>query len=87
MARSPVALRTGMTEFYFTTLVIHALYHVPQVRERLAQWQSGIDADDTGAPGKLLCGGCLLTPFRECCCVYELYFYVHGSHNHVRHHY
>ncbi|KAH8112250.1 hypothetical protein DFH11DRAFT_1879322 [Phellopilus nigrolimitatus] len=35
----PVALRTKTTELYFATLVLQALFYVPQVRERLARWR------------------------------------------------
>ncbi|KAI5120397.1 hypothetical protein M0805_000176 [Coniferiporia weirii] len=35
-----VALRTSTTELYFATLVLQALFYVPQVRQRLARWRS-----------------------------------------------
>lgn len=70
-----------MTELYFTTLVIHALYHVPQVREQLASWEprfeSGIATDDIGALGMLFCEG-LLTLSRVHCSAHKLYLYVHA---------
>ncbi|THH08979.1 hypothetical protein EW145_g2341 [Phellinidium pouzarii] len=48
----PVALRTSATELYFATLVLQALFHVPQVRESIAKWRSErIDIGSRPSPG------------------------------------
>lgn len=42
---SPVALRIENVERYYATLVLQALFHVPQVREMLSTWHDANDTD------------------------------------------
>ena len=47
--RSPVALRPTQSSLVYAALLLHALYFIPQVRQRVAEFR--LDSDNTDGEG------------------------------------